>query len=109
VLHTPEDNANRAFANELKMTLENGRVEEDRWHVRKDGSRVFCSGITFPLSDGELRGYVKIARDLTGSRQSQNQATPAWDGKGRNGSRRRRGRGRGMNSSRCCRTNSSSL
>jgi two-component system CheB/CheR fusion protein len=81
VLHTPEDNANRAFANELKMTLENGRVEEDRWHVRKDGSRVFCSGITFPLSDGELRGYVKIARDLTGSRQSQNQrdASLGWE------------------------------
>ena len=81
LLYTPEDNANRAFAEELRLALKNGRVEDDRWHMRKDGSRVFCSGITFPLSDGELRGYVKIARDLTGSKQNQDQrdARLAWE------------------------------
>jgi two-component system CheB/CheR fusion protein len=81
VLYTPEDTANRAFQDELRLALKNGRVEDDRWHVRKDNSRVFCSGITFPLSDGELRGYVKIARDLTGSKQSQDQreASLAWE------------------------------
>jgi two-component system CheB/CheR fusion protein len=81
VLYTPEDNANRAFQEELQQALKNGRVEDDRWHMRKDGSRVFCSGITFPLSDGELRGYVKIARDLTGNKHSQDQrdASLAWE------------------------------
>lgn len=81
LLYTPEDNANRVFAEELRLALKNGRVEDDRWHMRKDGSRVFCSGITFPLSDGELRGYVKIARDLTGSKQNQDQrdARLAWE------------------------------
>jgi two-component system CheB/CheR fusion protein len=81
VLYTPEDKANNAFQNELRLALKNGRVEDDRWHMRKDGSRVFCSGITFPLSDGELRGYVKIARDLTGSKQNQDQrdASLAWE------------------------------
>lgn len=81
VLYTPEDIANHAFQNELRQALKNGRVEDDRWHMRKDGSRVFCSGITFPLSDGELRGYVKIARDLTGSKHSQDQrdASLAWE------------------------------
>ena len=81
MLYTPEDNANRAFEEELKQALKNGRVEDDRWHMRKDGSRVYCSGITFPLSDGELRGYVKIARDLTGNKRSQDQrdASLAWE------------------------------
>src|SRR5690606_26022621 len=35
---------------------------------RKDGSRFYCSGVVFPMIDGELRGYAKIARDLTDKR-----------------------------------------
>lgn len=81
VLYTPEDNAGQVLQNELQTALKDGRLEDDRWHVRKDGTRVFCSGITFPLSDGELRGYVKIARDLTASKRTQDQrdASLVWE------------------------------
>ena len=39
----------------------------DRWHVRKDGSQFWCSGVVTPLLDetGCLRGFAKIMRDLT--------------------------------------------
>ncbi|MCW7539007.1 PAS domain S-box protein [Aquabacterium sp. A7-Y] len=54
---------------ELRRAREQGRAEDDRWHLRMDGMRIFCSGIVTPLyRDGELQGYAKIARDLTGSK-----------------------------------------
>ncbi|WKB51989.1 CheR family methyltransferase [Eleftheria terrae] len=56
----------------MRQAREEGRVEDDRWHLRKDGSRIFCSGIMTPLyRDGELQGYAKIARDLTGSKHME--------------------------------------
>lgn len=74
LLFTPEDQQADAFATELRTARERGRAEDERWHLRKDGGRVFCSGITAPLGDGRrgmLRGYVKVARDATGSRSVQ--------------------------------------
>ncbi|MEN3362769.1 MAG: two-component system, chemotaxis family, CheB/CheR fusion protein, partial [Burkholderiales bacterium] len=69
----PEDRAMGQFEEELRRALNEGRAEDERWHLRKDGSRVFCSGITSPLVDGDAHGFVKIARDLTGSKQAQDQ------------------------------------
>jgi PAS domain S-box-containing protein len=52
---------------ELRMAAETGRAADDRWHVRKNGSYFFASGITSSLRDaqGALIGYVKIMRDRT--------------------------------------------
>jgi two-component system CheB/CheR fusion protein len=50
----------------MKTARENGRAEDERFHLRKDGTRFYCSGILSPLVDnGVIYGYVKIARDLT--------------------------------------------
>jgi two-component system CheB/CheR fusion protein len=68
-LFTPEDLAAGAPADELRRAREDGRAEDERWHLRKDGSRFFCSGVTTPLDSadggGGLYGYAKIARDQT--------------------------------------------
>jgi two-component system CheB/CheR fusion protein len=64
-LFTPEDQARGESANELRRAREDGRAEDERWHVRKDGSRFFCSGVTTPLRNGGFYGYAKIARDVT--------------------------------------------
>jgi two-component system CheB/CheR fusion protein len=64
-LFTPEDLAAGAPADELRRAREDGRAEDERWHVRKDGSRFFCSGVTTPLRNGDFYGYAKIARDET--------------------------------------------
>jgi two-component system, chemotaxis family, CheB/CheR fusion protein len=86
LLFTPEDLAQDAFGNELRTAREHGRAEDERWHLRRDGTRVFCSGITSPLTADEagrspLRGYVKIARDITGSKwvQDEQQARLDWE------------------------------
>jgi len=44
-----------------------GRAEDDRWHMSKDGSRVFCHGILTCLKgeDAGVTGFVKVFRDRT--------------------------------------------
>lgn len=65
-LFPPEDRAAGQPESELRQAREHGRALDERWHLRKDGSRFYASGITTPFSDkaGE-QGYSKIARDLT--------------------------------------------
>jgi len=64
-LFTPEDRAAHVPREEMRRARETGRAEDDRWQLRKDGSRFFASGIMAPLHDANLYGYVKILRDLT--------------------------------------------
>ncbi|WP_306395199.1 CheR family methyltransferase [Telluria beijingensis] len=64
-LFVPEDLAAGVPEDELRRAREDGRAEDERWHLRKDGSRFFCSGVTTPLRNGSFYGYAKIARDET--------------------------------------------
>jgi len=73
LLFVPEDRAAGVPADELRRAREDGRAEDERWHLRKDGSRFYCSGVTTPLRNGDMRGYAKIARDVT-ARERQEQA-----------------------------------
>src|SRR5215813_4688947 len=64
ILFTPEDRSQGAPERELENVRSNGRSGENRWHLRKDGSRLWVSGLVNPLRDenGNLVGYVKVAR-----------------------------------------------
>jgi two-component system, cell cycle sensor histidine kinase and response regulator CckA len=66
-LFTPEDLAEGAPEDRLRTAVRDGRAEDERWHMRKDGSRFFASGVLTPLwhPDGTLRGFVKVMRDIT--------------------------------------------
>jgi len=64
-LFVPEDQASGEPERELRNARENGRALDERWHMRKDGSRFFCSGTTTLIVEGSADGYAKIARDLT--------------------------------------------
>ncbi|KJH85746.1 chemotaxis protein [Pseudomonas fluorescens] len=50
---------------ELATARTHGRSDDERWHVRKDGSRFYCSGEVTALASKGFQGFVKIARDLT--------------------------------------------
>ena len=66
LIFTPEDQANNVPEEEMKKARENGCANDERWHIRKDGSRFFASGVQTALYEfGKLTGYAKIARDLT--------------------------------------------
>jgi two-component system CheB/CheR fusion protein len=81
LLQLPESRGNGSFEAELSRALQDGRAEEDCWQMRKDGGKVFCSCITSPFIDSEVQGFVKIARDLTGSRREhdQQEARMEWE------------------------------
>lgn len=73
VLFTPEDRAKGVDVHEMETARRTGRAEDNRWHLRRDGSRVFCSGVTTATNIGGLRGYVKIARDVTSQQMTEQQ------------------------------------
>lgn len=52
---------------EMATAARDGSAMNERWHVRKDGSRFWASGVQMPLKDdhGQHLGFVHILRDLT--------------------------------------------
>ena len=72
ILFTPEDIKNNVLQKEMQTALKQGRAEDERWHLRKNGTRFYASGVMTPLADGEVKGFVKIARDMTEKLASEN-------------------------------------
>jgi PAS domain S-box-containing protein len=70
ILFTPEDRERGEHEKEVKEALSQGHAEDERWHIRKDGSRFYASGVLRPLEDG-VQGFVKVCRDLTQQKQSE--------------------------------------
>ncbi|MBC8136335.1 MAG: SpoIIE family protein phosphatase, partial [Fibrella sp.] len=81
VIYTPEDHAKGDPERELAIAAAEGTATNERWHVRKDGSRFWGSGIVNALRDeaGELRGFCKIMRDLTERRRLEEELKAALD------------------------------
>jgi two-component system, cell cycle sensor histidine kinase and response regulator CckA len=67
ILFIPEDRARGEFERELRTAAQEGRASDDRWLMRKDGSRFWATGITARLNDssGKLIGFSKVFRDRT--------------------------------------------
>lgn len=73
ILFIPEDRAKGDPELESRMARDEGRAGNERWHLRKDGAVFYGSGSVMPLRDRNetLLGYVKIIRDLTESKRTQ--------------------------------------
>ena len=78
LIFTPEDRAAGVPEQELRTADGEGRACDERWHLHKDGSRFYVSGVMVSLRHG--RGYAKIARDLTGQKLAQDELHQAWEG-----------------------------
>lgn len=76
LLFTPEDREAGAPAQEHETARRTGRAEDERWHLRKDGSRFYASGVLTRLSSG---GCVKVARDLTDRKRMEDELRQAHD------------------------------
>ncbi len=65
--YTPEERDRGRPAQLLGIAERDGRVEDEGWRVRKDGSRFWADVVITALRgpDGELLGFVKVTRDLT--------------------------------------------
>jgi PAS domain S-box-containing protein len=67
ILFTPEDREEDVPEWEVDTARREGAAPNVRWHLRKDGQRVFIEGQTVALHhpDGSLRGFLKIGQDVT--------------------------------------------
>jgi PAS domain S-box-containing protein len=66
-IFTREDQDTGAARRELDQAAAAGKVINDRWMVRRDGTRFYATGITTSLRDaaGNLIGFTKVKRDQT--------------------------------------------
>ena len=67
LIFTPEDREAGAPEEEVETARHEGHAEDERWHLCKDGSRVYMSGSMRPLRDaaGDECGFLKLARNET--------------------------------------------
>jgi PAS domain S-box-containing protein len=79
IFFTPEDRARGVHVEEMRVARELGRASDERWHIRKDGSRLFVSGVVSPIGRDPVTGYVKVARDLTERKQQEENLQRAHD------------------------------
>jgi PAS domain S-box-containing protein len=74
--YTEEDKAAGRPERELRIAKRVGRVEDEGWRVRKDGTRFWANVVITALRDvaGELVGFAKVTRDLTERRAAEQKA-----------------------------------
>jgi two-component system CheB/CheR fusion protein len=74
-LFTPEDAARGEATRELETARTTGGADNERWHIRKDGSRFFASGVVTTVRDqaGRLRGFAKVMHDITERKKAEEQ------------------------------------
>jgi PAS domain S-box-containing protein len=71
--YTAEDQEAGRPADLLREATEHGRVEDEGWRVRKDGTRFWADVVITAVKDdtGHLTGFAKITRDLTERRTAE--------------------------------------
>lgn len=67
IFYPEEDKAWDKPGWELKVAVQDGRIEDEAWRVRKDGTRFWANVIITALYDENktLIGFGKVTRDLT--------------------------------------------
>jgi formate hydrogenlyase transcriptional activator len=73
LFYVPEDIRVGKPAQHLQEAATLGRVEDEGWRVRKDGSRFWANGIITALKDegGQLRGFAQVTRDFTERKRAE--------------------------------------
>ena len=74
-IFVPEDVQAGEPQKEMEEALTQERSGDERWQLRKDGSRFFANGVLTSLRDdrGRLLGFAKIMRDMTARREQEEQ------------------------------------
>lgn len=73
VFYPPEDIEAGKPDQELETAISEGRLEDEGWRVRKDGTRFWANVVISALRDksGRLCGFGKVTRDLTERREME--------------------------------------
>ena len=72
LIFTPEDDRQAIAETEMRLSVTEGGAEDDRWHLKSDGTRFWANGQMMPLrdDDGGLIGFLKILRDRTAEKRA---------------------------------------
>ena len=75
IFYPPEAIARDWPGQELRRAAQSGRIEDEGWRIRKDGSRFWANVTITAMHDasGVLTGFAKITRDLTERRAHEEQ------------------------------------
>lgn len=81
LFYPPDEQAGEAPRRTLDQAAREGRSEDEGWRVRKDGSRFWAHVVTTALtgSDGDLRGFARISRDMTAAKLNEDALRQARD------------------------------
>jgi rsbT co-antagonist protein RsbR len=73
VFYPQDDSDSGRVEREMAAAARDGRFEAEGWRVRKDGSRFWAWVVLTPIRDehGEVRGFVKVARDVSERREQE--------------------------------------
>jgi PAS domain S-box-containing protein len=73
--YTPKDRAAGRPQRLLDAARRDGRVEDEGWRLRKDGTRFWADVVITALRDetGEIVAFAKVTRDLTERRAAEDQ------------------------------------
>ena len=69
---TEDDKRHGVALSEMQQALEDGSASDERWHLKRDGTRFWANGRMMKLRDeaGTVQGFVKILRDRTPERNA---------------------------------------
>lgn len=80
IFYSDEDKRARKPDKELELALRDGKVEDEGWRVRKDGTRFWANVIIAPVyRDGILQGFSKVTRDLTERKAGEARLIAAYE------------------------------
>ena len=73
IFFTQEDRVRGVPQAEMEAALAHGRGNDERWHLKRDGTRFWASGEMLPMRDtaGGVHGLIKVLRDRTAQRLAE--------------------------------------
>lgn len=75
-----EDRAAKKPIKELEVCLQEGRVEDEGWRYRKDGTRFWANTMLTPVyRNGKHVGFAKVTRDLTERKAAEGRLIAAFE------------------------------
>ncbi|KAL2795275.1 hypothetical protein BJX66DRAFT_171341 [Aspergillus keveii] len=80
VFYSPEDRKAEKPNRALAVCLREGRMEDEGWRYRRDGSRFWANVLITPIHQfGQHVGFVKVTRDLTERKEAEARMIAAFE------------------------------